>query len=156
MTTIRQYGPTKLDNRLSQNVKDIRRSHEVYREFLGKLESETDTMRKKFVKVKIHRGIFQGNALSSLIFVLAMLQLKHIFRKCTGGYKFHKSGEKNQPSNIHERHKTAKNYKDLVTLIQTARMYSEDIEMEFGIEKFTILIMKSRKRDWTEGIELPN
>ena len=30
------------------------------------------------------------------------------------------------------------------------------MEMEFGIEKFTILIMKNDKRETTEGIEQPN
>ena len=39
------------------------------------------------------------------------------------------------------------------TLIHT---YSEDIGMEFGIEKCDMLVMKSGKRHRTEGIELPN
>ena len=33
---------------------------------------------------------------------------------------------------------------------------SEDIGMEFGIEKYAMLIMKSIKRQMTEGTELPN
>ena len=41
-------GPTKLDNRLSKNVQDIRRSNKVYREYHEKLESRTDSRRKKF------------------------------------------------------------------------------------------------------------
>ena len=36
------------------------------------------------------------------------------------------------------------------------RIYSQDMGMEFGIEKCTLLIMKSRKRHMTKGIELPN
>ena len=35
--------------------------------------------------------------------------------------------------------------KELETLIQAMRIYSEDIRMESGIEKCPILIMKSRK-----------
>ena len=35
-------------------------------------------------------------------------------------------------------------------------MYSQDIGMEFGIEKCTLLVMKSGKRHLTDGIELPN
>ena len=42
------------------------------------------------------------------------------------------------------------------TLIQTVRIYSQDIGMEFGIEKFAVLVMKSGKRHMTEGVELPN
>ena len=49
-----------------------------------------------------------------------------------------------------------KNEKELVTLMQTIRIYSHDIRMEFDIEKCAILILKSGKREITEGIELPN
>ena len=50
----------------------------------------------------------------------------------------------------------AKNEKELETLIHTVRIYSQDIEMEFGIEKCALLVMKSGKRHLTDGIELPN
>ena len=48
------------------------------------------------------------------------------------------------------------NGKELETQIQTIRIYNQDIGMEFGIEKGAMLIMKSRKRQITEGIELPS
>ena len=50
----------------------------------------------------------------------------------------------------------AKNDDELETLIHVVRIYSQDIEMEFGIEKCVMLVMKSRKRELTDGIELPN
>ena len=50
----------------------------------------------------------------------------------------------------------AENEKELETLIQTMRKYTQDRGIEFGIEKCTMLIMKNRKRHMTEGIELPN
>ena len=50
----------------------------------------------------------------------------------------------------------AKNEKELETLIQTVRIYSQDIKMEFGIEKCTMLVMKSDKQHTMEGVELPN
>ena len=53
--------------------------------------------RKKLNRVKIPRGIFQRDALSTLLFVIAMIPLNHILRKCSGGYKLHKLLEKNQP-----------------------------------------------------------
>ena len=46
--------------------------------------------------------------------------------------------------------------KELETLIQTIRIYSQDTGMEFGIEKCIILIMKSGKRQITKGIKLLN
>ena len=45
-------------------------------------------------EVKIPRGIFQEDALSPLLFVIAMMPLSCISRKCTGGYNFTKSQKK--------------------------------------------------------------
>ena len=48
----------------------------------------------------------------------------------------------------------AKNKSELETLIQIVRIYSQNIGMEFGIEKCAILIMKIGKRWVTERIEV--
>ena len=50
----------------------------------------------------------------------------------------------------------AKNEKEMETLIYAVRMYSQDIGMEFGIEKCAMLVMKSGKRHMTDGIKHPN
>ena len=50
----------------------------------------------------------------------------------------------------------AKNEKELETLIHTVRIYIQDIGKKFGIEKCTMLVMKSRKWYMTDGMELPN
>ena len=50
----------------------------------------------------------------------------------------------------------AKNEKELDTLTHAVKIYSQDIEMKFGIEKCALLVMKSGKRYITDGIELPN
>ena len=49
---------------------------------------------QSLAEVKIQRGIFQVDVLSSLLFVRAMMPLNHILRKCTAGYKLSKSQEK--------------------------------------------------------------
>ena len=41
-------------------------------------------------------------------------------------------------------------------LIHAVRIYSQDIGMEFGIEKCAMLVTKSGKRHLTDRIELPN
>ena len=73
------------------------------------------------------------------------------------GYNFTKSQEKlNHIVYIDGIKLFAKNEKELETLIQTIRIYSLDIGMEFGIEIWAMLIMKSGKRKTMEGIKLPN
>ena len=49
----------------------------------------------------------------------------------------------------------AKYERELENLIQTVRIYSQDIGMEFCIETCPMLIIKSRKRHMTEGIDRP-
>ena len=67
------YDPSKLNNTQSQNVQEIRRSHKVCRENQGKLDSGIDSSRKNLCRGKIQRGIFQGDALLTLLFVIAMM-----------------------------------------------------------------------------------
>ena len=75
------------------------------------------------------------------------MSLNYILRKCIGGYKF----------TNHKVHRyLPKMEKELENLTQTIRIYSQDLGMEFGIEKCAIPIIKKGKRETTEGIELPN
>ena len=86
-----------------------------------------------------------------------MMPLNHILRKCTAGYKLSKSQEKiNHLMYMDDIKLFAKNENELKTLIQTVRIYSQDIGIEFGIEKCAMFVMKSGKRHIRKVIELPN
>ena len=112
---------------------------------------------RSLAEAKIQRGIFQGDALSPLLFIIAMMLLKHIFRKCTAGYKLCRSkGKVNHLIYMDDIKLFAKNEKGLEILIHSVRIYSQDIGMESGKEKCAMLVMKSDKRHLTDGIELPN
>ena len=102
----------------------------------------------------IQRLIFQGYALSPLLFIISMMPLTHILRKCAAGYKLSRSQEKiNHLMYMDDIKLFAKNEKELETLIHAVRIY---IGMEFVIEKCALLVMKSGKRHMTDGMELPN
>ena len=49
---------------------------------------------RSIAETKIQRGIFQRDALSPLLFIIAMMPLNHILRKCAAGYKLSRSQEK--------------------------------------------------------------
>ena len=86
-----------------------------------------------------------------------MMPLNHILRKCGAGYKLSRSQEKiNHRMYMDDINLFAKKEKELETLIHGVRMYSQDIGMEFGIEKCVMLVMKSGKRHMTDGMKLPN
>ena len=111
------------------------------------------TAGRSLAETKIQRGIFQGDALSPLQFITAMMPLNHILRKCIAGYKLSRSQEKiNHLMYMDDIKLFAKNE----TLIHAVRIYSQDIGLEFGIEKCAMLVIKSGKRHMTDGMELPN
>ena len=110
---------------------------------------------RRLAEAKIPRGIFQWDALSPLLFIIAMMPLNHILRKCTAGYKLSRSQEKvNHLMYMNDIRLFAKNEKELETLIHRVRIYSQDIGMKFGIEKCAMLVMKRGKWQLTDGMEL--
>ena len=102
---------------------------------------------RSLAEAKIQRGIFQGDALSPLLFIIAMIPINHILRKSIAGYKLCRL----LASNYLQKMK-----KKMEILIHALRIYSQDIGMEFDIEKCAMLVMKSGKRHLTDEIELPN
>ena len=123
------YAPTKLDIIL----KMYKISHEV----INFIEQTMKTRRveltaggRSIAETKIQRGIFQGDALSPLLFIIAMMPLNHILRKCIAGYKLSRSQEKiNHLMYMDDIRLFAKNERELETLIHAVRIYSQDIGM---------------------------
>ena len=112
---------------------------------------------RRLGEAKIQRGIFQGDALSPLLFIIAMMPLNHILRKRTAGYNLSRSQEKsNHLMYMDDIKLYVNNEKELETLIYRVRIYSRDIGMEFRIEKCAMLVMKNGKQQLTDGMELPN
>ena len=50
----------------------------------------------------------------------------------------------------------AKSEKIWSHLIQTVRIFSEDIRMEFGLDQCAVMIMKRGKQVEADGVELPD
>ena len=108
-------------------------------------------------EVEIRGGIFQGDSLSSLVFVLALIPLSLILRKAKAVYEFSERKEKiNHLLFIDDLKLYSRSEKGLDSLAQTVRVFSEDIGMEFGIEKCAMLVMGKGKIVKSVGIELPN
>ena len=79
-------------------------------------------------EVKIERGIFQGDSLSPLLFVIILIPLTHILRKASPGYEFASSKEKiNHFLYMDDLKLYSKTEKTLDSLIHTVRIFSNDI-----------------------------
>ena len=108
-------------------------------------------------EVEIKQGIFQGDSLSPLVFVLALIPLSLILRKAKAVYEFSESKEKiNHLLFMDDLKLYSRSEKGLDSLVQTVRAFSEDIGMEFGIEKCPMLVMEKGKIVKSVGIELPD
>ena len=108
-------------------------------------------------EVEIKRGIFQGDSLSPLVFVLALIPLSLILRKANAAYEFSESKEKiNHLLFMDDLKLYSRSEKGLNSLVQTVCVFSEDIDMEFGVEKCPMLVMEKKKIPKSFGIELPD
>ena len=75
-----------------------------------------------------------------------------ILRKAKVAYEFSESKEKI----MDDLKLYIQSEKGLDSLVQTVRVFSEDIGMEFGIEKYAMLVMEKGKIVNSVGIELPD
>ena len=71
---------------------------------------------RSLAEAKIQGAIFQGDALLPLLFIIAMMPLNHILRKCTAWYKLSRSqGKINHQMYMDDSKLFAKNEKELET-----------------------------------------
>ena len=83
--------------------------------------------------VKIKRGIFQGDSLSPLLFVLVMIPLTLVLRQTKASYELKKGGKKiNHLLFMDDLKLFAKNEDQIDNFVNTLIIFSEDNKMELG------------------------
>ena len=107
--------------------------------------------------MKIKHGIFQGGSLSPLLLALVMIPLTLVLRQTKASYKVKNGGKKiNHLLLMGDLELFAKNKERMSILVNTVRIFSEDIKMDFGLPRCRVLIMKREKVVKSEGISMPN
>ena len=120
-------------------------------------ETELRSGNERLGTVKIKRGIFQGDSLSPLLFVLALIPLSLILRKVKAGYECSKGSPViNHLLYMDDLKLFGKTERHLETLLSIVEIFSQDIRMEFGISKCGILILKRGKLVHLDGTEVPS
>ena len=124
---------------------------------MGKWTTELTSGNNVLGEVDIKRGIFQGDSLSPLLFVISLIPLSLILRKIRAGYDLGEGqGIVNHLLFMDDLKLYGKDENQIDSLIQFVRVISSDIGMEFGISKCAYLIMKRGKLSSSEGIKMPN
>ena len=96
-------------------------------------------------EVNIRRGIFQGDSLSPLLFVIAMIPLTSSLRRATPRYVFKNKTMINHLLYMDDLKLFEKTKKGMKSLRNTVRLFSEDIGMQFGVDKCAITALKRGK-----------
>jgi len=86
--------------------------------------------------IKMQCGTFQGESLSPLLFCICLIPLTEQLNKLNTGYEEHKTKTKISHLLYKDDLKlVAKSEEELQKRIQTVKTFSDDIHMEFGLEK---------------------
>ena len=112
---------------------------------------------QNLVDVNIRRGIFQGDNLSPLLFVVCLIPLSVILRKTKGKYQLGKEGESiNHLLFMGDLKLYGNDERQIDSLINTVRVFSDGIRMEFGLKKCAVVVMKRGKVVKNDGVDLPD
>ena len=119
--------------------------------------TELNAGQSRLGNVKIKRGIFQGDSLSPLLFVMTMIPLTLMLRKTNIFYEVRKKGKRiNHLLFMDDLKLFAKNADQIDSLVNRVRIFSEDIKMEFGLSKCGVLTIKRGKVVESDGLCMPD
>ena len=107
--------------------------------------------------VDINRGIFQGDSLSPLLFIMIMIPLSMLLKEERKGYKLGNPGSLvNHLLFMDDLKLYGKSQDEVDALLGLVQEYSNDIGMEFGMDKCAVLGIKNGKRVECRGVVLPS
>ena len=114
------------------------------------LESEG----KQLARVSVRRGIFQGDSLSPLLFVMALVPRTLVLRDAAPGYVLKSKTKISHLLYMDNLKLYGKTKSDIESLISTVRLFSDDISMRFRLQKCASVVLKRGKRVEDKGIQL--
>ena len=111
---------------------------------------------EELARVNFQRGIFQGDTLSPLLFVIGLIPLSHTLQKVNTGYQLGKGWRKktNQLVFMDDMKLYWNSEKEAERVTNTTRIFLKEIAMEFDISNCAHVTMKAGKLVSVGGMEL--
>lgn len=106
--------------------------------------------------IQIKRGIFQGDSLSPLLFTMALNPISTELIKTGYGYQLDKETKVNHLFYVDDLKLYGTSDTQLTGLVSTVKKISDDIKMEFGLDKCAKATFRRGKKATTENIPLSN
>ena len=104
--------------------------------------------------IRIKRGIFQGDSLSPLLLTMSLNPLSQELKKTRYGYQLDEQTKISHRFYIDDLKQYGTSDNQLTGLINTVKNVSDDIKMEFGLDKCAKASFKRGKNVLAEGIPL--
>ena len=104
--------------------------------------------------ISIKRGIFQGDSLSPLLFTMSLNPLSQELQKAGYGYQLDKLSKINHLFYVDDLKLYGTSDNQLKGLMSTVKKVSDDIQMEFGLDRWVKATFKRGKRVSAKGILL--
>ena len=109
---------------------------------------------KAITKVKICRGIFQGDAMSPLLFCIALNPLSTLLVDSNKGYSPKNSEKVSHLMYMDDIKLFAKSTREMESLVNITKIFSDDIRMTFGYDKCATVALKRGRLAEQTGINL--
>ena len=111
-------------------------------------------------KVPIKRGLFQGDSVSPIHFIIALIPLSYLLSRSDAGYNvvLPSGGETviNHRLYMDDLKLYGSSAAELSTLLEVTAKFSSDINMEFGLSKCGTVHVVNGRRAILDGITLPD
>ena len=118
---------------INNNVESFTKKIMSYWRSLMRLHAENMLIETDDIKIKC--GIFQGDSLSPLLFCVCLIPLTEQLNRLNTGYEEHTTKTKiSHLLYMDDLKLIAKSEEELQKQIQTVKIFSDDIHMEFGLE----------------------
>ena len=115
---------------------------------------------KNLGKVPIHRGLFQGDSVSPIHFIIALIPLSHLLNRSDNGFSIVSPDSSETVINHRLYMDDLKLYgrtsDELQNLLTITAQFSSDIRMEFGLSKCGTIHVTNGSRADLHGISLPD